>query len=133
MVGLSEPPALAGAAALVVPVTSGVLAAGALGLALPGRMFEVMEPGPNKWMTMPEGGGVGLGCACAKPAGNKAAKAHKNLFFNHSLQISAHPFGFDHHAGPVASRLGGKTRAGLKNRLEQAHEYPRSHARPAGD
>jgi len=37
----------------------GVLPAGVGVVLPPGRMCEVTEPGPKRWTTIPEGGGVG--------------------------------------------------------------------------
>jgi hypothetical protein len=78
------------------PVPAGAaVSAGAFGLAtLPaggaasGSMFEVIESGPNRCTTMPDGGGSGIGFANAVPAGSKktAKKAVKTLIFKDYLQ-----------------------------------------------
>ena len=41
---------------------------GAFALLPVGRMCEVTEPGPKRWTTIPEGGGVGSGRASAGSA-----------------------------------------------------------------
>jgi hypothetical protein len=57
--------------------------------ALPeGRMFELTECGPNKWTTMPEGGGTGSGRPNAGAAATDASgkTIDNTLIFKYFLQ-----------------------------------------------
>jgi hypothetical protein len=132
----AEPPAALGVSPLdaldVAPGAPGALDSGVLGPE--GRICDVIESGPNKWITMPDGFSGGSWRAAAEPAQSKArAVKDKVLSFNNLLQRRSSPAFPYHRAMPsrVKARLSraSNTRENFGTGIGWVHEYPRP---PAG-